>query len=133
MIFVITDIVNEYYEVKSIRFLTLLTTALIVFAFFIFYFAIKAAPDTGFWLSSYSKEGVPDMQAAYKAIFGQGMNIIVGSLTAFIIGQLIDAFVFRGIKKFTGEKAIWARATVSTLVSQFIDSDSARSVSLRSR
>jgi len=122
VIFVMTDIVNEYYGVKGVRFLTLLTTALIVFAFFIFYFAIKAAPDTSFWLSSYSKEGVPDMQAAYKAIFGQGMNIIVGSLTAFIIGQLIDAFVFRGIKKFTGEKAIWARATVSTLVSQFIDS-----------
>src|SRR6476660_2960776 len=88
VIFVMTDIVNEYYGVKGVRFLTLLTTALIGFAFFIFYFAIKTAPDTSFWLSSYSKEGVPDMQAAYKAIFGQGMNIIVGSLTAFIIGQL---------------------------------------------
>lgn len=62
------------------------------------------------------------MQAAYKAIFGQGMNIIVGSLAAFILGQLIDAMIFRKIKAFTGEKNIWARATMSTLVSQFIDS-----------
>ncbi len=122
IIFVMTDIVNEYYGVKGVRFLTLLTTALISFAFVIFYFAIKASPDTGFWLGSYSKEGVPDMQAAYSAILGQGMNIIVGSLTAFILGQLIDAFVFRRIKRFTGEKAIWARATMSTVVSQFIDS-----------
>ena len=122
IIFVMTDIVNEYYGVKGVRFLTLITTALICFAFVIFYFAIKASPDNGFWLSSYAKEGVPDMQAAYRAIFGQGMNIIVGSLTAFILGQLIDAFVFRRIKRLTGERAIWARATMSTVVSQFIDS-----------
>lgn len=122
IIFVMTDIINEYYGVKGVRFLTLLTTALISFAFFVFYFAIRMKPDTAFWLGSYSAEGVPDMQAAFSAIFGQGMNIIIGSLTAFILGQLIDALVFRNIKKLTGEKAIWARATVSTLVSQFIDS-----------
>ena len=62
------------------------------------------------------------MQAAFNAIFGQGMNIIVGSITAFMIGQLTDALVFRRIKRATGEKNIWMRATVSTLVSQLIDS-----------
>jgi uncharacterized integral membrane protein (TIGR00697 family) len=122
VIFVMTDIINEYYGVKGVRFLSLLTAGLIAFAFFVFYFAIKTAPDTGFWLSSYSKEGVPDMQAAFAAIFGQGMNIIVGSITAFIIGQIADAFIFRKIKTFTGENRIWARATVSTLFSQMIDS-----------
>jgi len=122
VIFVMTDIINEYYGVKGVRFLSLLTACLIAFAFFVFYFAIKSAPDTGFWLSSYSKEGVPDMQAAFFAIFGQGMNIIVGSITAFIIGQITDAFIFRKIKAFTGEKRIWARSTVSTLFSQMIDS-----------
>lgn len=62
------------------------------------------------------------MQAAFRAIFGQGMNIIVGSLSAFLLGQLVDSLVFRRIKKFTGERAIWARATMSTVVSQLIDS-----------
>src|SRR5688500_8776468 len=57
VIFVMTDIINEYYGVKGVRFLSLLTACLIAFAFFVFYFAIKTAPDTGFWLSSYSKEG----------------------------------------------------------------------------
>lgn len=122
VVFVMTDIINEYYGVKGVRFLTLLTVALIGFAFFIFYFAIHASPDTRYWISSGAEQGVPDMQAAFNAIFGQGMNIIVGSLTAFILGQLIDALVFRKIKVFTGEKHIWARATMSTLVSQFIDS-----------
>jgi queuosine precursor transporter len=122
VVFVMTDIINEYYGVKGVRFLTLLTVCLICFAFFVFFFAIRMSPDTKFWVGSYSNEGVPNMQAAFKAIFGQGMNIIVGSLTAFVLGQLIDALVFRRIKKLTGEKAIWARATVSTMVSQFIDS-----------
>jgi uncharacterized integral membrane protein (TIGR00697 family) len=122
IVFVMTDIINEYYGVKGVRFLTLLTVALIAFAFFVFYFAIHAAPDTRYWLQSNTGYGVPDMQAAFTAIFGQGMNIIVGSLSAFVLGQLIDALVFRKIKAFTGEKHIWARATMSTLVSQFIDS-----------
>lgn len=122
VVFVLTDIVNEYYGVKGVRFLSVLTAALISFAFFIFYFAIKASPDTAWWLTSYSASGVPDMQAAFSAIFGQGMNIIIGSLTAFLIGQIADAFVFRKIKRLTGEKGIWMRATLSTLISQLIDS-----------
>jgi hypothetical protein len=122
IVFIMTDIVNEYYGVKGVRFLTLLTAGLITFAFIIFFFAIRLMPDTKYWLGSGVAFGVPDMQAAYKTIFGQGMNIIVGSLTAFMLGQLIDAFVFRKIKFLTGEKNIWARATMSTVVSQFIDS-----------
>lgn len=122
IIFVTTDIINEYYGVKGVRFLSLLTAALICFAFIVFYFAIHASPDTAFWVTSYNKEGVPDMQAAYSAIFGQGMNIIIGSISAFIIGQIADAFLFRRIKFLTGENRIWMRATLSTLVSQLIDS-----------
>ncbi len=122
VVFVMTDIVNEYYGVKGVRFLTLLTVILIAFSFFVFFFAIRMSPDTRYWMGSNTAHGVPDMQAAFKSIFGQGMNIIVGSLAAFILGQLIDARVFKKIKAFTGEKNIWARATMSTLVSQFIDS-----------
>lgn len=122
VIFVMTDIINEYYGFKGVRFLSLLTVALIAFAFFIFYFAIHTAPDTNWWLTSYAEEGVPNMQFAFTAIFGQGMNIIIGSITAFLLGQLADAYVFRRIKFITGERRIWARATISTLVSQLIDS-----------
>ncbi len=62
------------------------------------------------------------MQAAFTAIFGQGMNIILGSLTAFVLGQLVDAMSFRWLKRRTGDKRIWLRATGSTLISQLIDS-----------
>jgi queuosine precursor transporter len=120
IVFIMTDIINEYYGVKGVRFLSLLTAGLISFAFFVFYFAIHTAPDD-FWLGSQKAKGVPSMQAAFTQILGQGMNIIFASLTAFILGQLADASVFKRIKKITGEKNIWMRATFSTLVSQLLD------------
>jgi uncharacterized integral membrane protein (TIGR00697 family) len=122
VVFIVTDVVNDYYGVRGVRLLTLLTTALIAFMFTALYLAIGMPPDRGWWLGSSAAAGVPDMQAAFTAIFGQGLNIIVGSLTAFVIGQLVDALIFRRLKRLTGDRRIWLRATGSTLVSQFMDS-----------
>lgn len=122
IVFIMTDVINDYYGVRGVRFLTMLTVVLIAFMFGVLYLAIGMPPDQGWWLTSSAAQGVPDMQAAFTAIFGQGMNIIVGSLTAFAIGQLVDALVFRRIKRITGDRYIWLRATGSTIVSQLIDS-----------
>lgn len=122
IVFIMTDVINDYYGVRGVRFLTLLTTGLIAFAFAVLYLSIHMPPDLNWWITSGASQGVPDMQAAFASIFGQGMNIIVGSLTAFLVGQLVDAFTFRRIKRITGDKRIWLRATGSTLVSQLIDS-----------
>ncbi len=121
VIFIMTDIINEYYGMKGVRFLSYLTAALIVFAFLVFYGAMQLTP-ADFFITGKKGSGVPDMSKAYNSVLGQGGFIILGSLTAFILGQLIDVFVFHKIKKATGEKSIWLRATGSTLVSQFIDS-----------
>jgi uncharacterized integral membrane protein (TIGR00697 family) len=120
VVFIMTDIINEYYGVKGVRFLSLLTTVIIAFAFIVFYGAIHLAPDN-FWVGSQKNNGVPNMQAAFAQVLGQGMNIIFASLTAFLIGQMADATVFKQIKRLTGEKGIWMRATLSTLVSQLLD------------
>lgn len=120
VVFIMTDLINEYYGVRGVRFLSLLTAFIIGFAFIVFYGAIHMAPDD-YWIGSQKENGVPNMQAAYTQVLGQGMNIIFASLTAFIIGQLADATVFKKIKVITGEKGIWMRATLSTLVSQLID------------
>jgi uncharacterized integral membrane protein (TIGR00697 family) len=65
---------------------------------------------------------VPDLQAAYAAIFGQGLWTIAGSLVAFALAQVIDVSVFHFVRRRTGERYIWLRATGSTVVSQLIDS-----------
>ena len=122
IVFIMTDVVNDYYGVRGVRFLTLLTTGLIAFAFVVMWFAIHMPAEQGWWIGSSAAQGVPDMQAAFAGVFGQGMNIIIGSLSAFVVGQLVDALSFRAIKRFTGDKRIWLRATGSTLISQLIDS-----------
>jgi uncharacterized integral membrane protein (TIGR00697 family) len=119
--FVITDIVNEYYGPKAVRRISITAVSLILYAFLMFYLAMRISPAS-FWVGSKVDNGVPSMQAAFEAIFGQGMWIILGSLGAFLISQFIDVIVFHKIKKVTGEKMPWLRATGSTLVSQLVDS-----------
>lgn len=121
VVFIMTDIINEYYGPKGVKFLSYLTAGLISFAFLMFFFAIRLTP-ADWWVESKANVGVSNMQTAYGAVFGQGLWIIIGSLTAFLLGQILDVFVFHKIKQLTGEKAIWARSTGSTLVSQLIDS-----------
>ena len=121
VVFIMTDIINEYYGMKGVRMLSYIAAALITYAFIMFYGSINLAPAT-FFVASKQGSGVPNMQLAYSAVLGQGGKIIIGSLTAFIIGQLVDVVAFHKIKKITGEKKIWLRATGSTLISQCIDS-----------
>lgn len=120
VVFIMTDIINEYYGPKGVRFLSFLAIGLIVFAFVMFSGAIALHP-ADFWALDYYK-GVPDSNAAFSGIFGQSQAIIVASLIAFLVGQLLDVFVFHKIKQVTGEKQVWLRATGSTIVSQFVDS-----------
>jgi len=119
--FVITDIVNEYYGPKAVKRISITAVSLIAYAFLMFYLAMYLAP-ADFWVSSKTEAGIPSMQKAFETIFGQGMWIIIGSLVAFLVSQFIDVFVFHKIKKITGEKWGWLRATGSTVVSQLVDS-----------
>ena len=119
--FVLTDIVNEYYGPKAVRRISYIAVALISYAFIMFYVAIHV-PGADFWFGSGTQDGIPNMQTAFVGIFGQGMWIIVGSITAFLVSQIVDVTVFHRIKRATGEKHVWLRATGSTIVSQLVDS-----------
>ena len=119
--FIITDIVNEYYGPKAVRRISYIAVALIAYAFLMFFLAMRV-PGADFWYGTGLDKGVPNMGNAFNAVFGQGMWIILGSIAAFMVSQLVDVFVFHKIKKVTGEKKVWLRATGSTLVSQLVDS-----------
>lgn len=132
IVFIMTDLINEYFGQRGVRFLSFLAVGLILYAFFIVFVAIET-PPADFWPTShlFSYEGdervrmaaeVQNYNTAYSLVFGQGMWIIIGSLVAFLIGQFVDVAVFQRLKRMTGEKKLWLRATGSTVVSQFIDS-----------
>ena len=122
-----TDIINEYFGRRGVKFLSWLTAGLIAYAFIMLYAAINLAP-ADWWGASQKARGVADMNSAFNGIFGQGLGIIIGSLSAFILAQLLDVTIFHFIKQRTGEKNLWLRTTGSTLFSQLIDTFTVTSI-----
>jgi uncharacterized integral membrane protein (TIGR00697 family) len=122
-----TDIINEYFGEKNVKFLSYLAIGIVVYSFAMIYGAIYLSPNE--WWDSISGlnemdpgKSVSSMNTAFQKVMGQGLWIIVGSMVAFLIGQVVDVVIFHRIRKITGEEKVWLRATGSTLVSQFIDS-----------
>ena len=121
IVFIMTDVINEYFGRRGVRFISFAAAGMISYAFVFAYAAIHLAPAE-WWVGVNAERGVPDMQAAYANVFGQGLWTIGGSLVAFLVGQLIDVAIFHRIRAATGERWIWLRATGSTAFSQFVDS-----------
>lgn len=111
IIFILTDLINEYFGKDGVKKLTFITMGLIAFMFILLTVALKI-PATSF-------SPVPD--SAFHTVFGQSQWIIVGSIIAFVLSQLVDVYIFWFFKHITGNKHIWLRATGSTVISQMVD------------
>lgn len=124
VVFISTDIINEYFGKSGVKQISILTAVLIAYMFFVLYIIIQLIPAP-FWLeiNNVDDAGNPlNIDYAFNVIFSQGLGIIIGSIVAFLLGQFLDAYIFQRLKKLTGDRKIWLRATGSTLVSQLIDS-----------
>jgi uncharacterized integral membrane protein (TIGR00697 family) len=121
IVFILTDVINEYFGRRGVRLISYAAIMMICYGFLFAYASIHLAP-ADWWVTVNSTRGVPDMQAAYNQVFGQGLWTIGGSITAFLVGQLIDVSIFHWIRDRTGERWIWLRATGSTVFSQLLDS-----------
>ena len=112
VVFLTTDLINEYFGREGVRRLTFMTIGLIVYAFVVLFLAMQVPA------ASFS----PVNDAQFDAVFGQSLWIIVGSVVAFAVSQLVDVGVFWLVRHRTGGRFLWMRATGSTVVSQLIDS-----------
>jgi uncharacterized integral membrane protein (TIGR00697 family) len=110
--FIITDILNEYYGRKGVRLTTILGMAMVVIAYFLIVIgiAIPAMPSS------------PVNDQAFEMVFFNSSLVIIGSITAYLVGQMIDIQIFHFLRIKTKGKMIWLRATGSTILSQLIDS-----------
>ncbi len=113
IVFLTTDLINEYFGEKGVRKLSFITAGLIAYAFIVLLMAMSVPAAKGI-------SPVNDNQ--FQAVFGQSMWIIVGSIVAFLVSQLIDVSVFWFFKNKTGDRKIWLRTTGSTVISQLFDS-----------
>tara|TARA_Y100001933_G_scaffold142718_1_gene141619 strand:- start:302 stop:994 length:693 start_codon:yes stop_codon:yes gene_type:complete len=115
VVFLLTDLLNEFYGYKAVRKLSWITAILIAYCFLIVGLSIEI-PAVNIPGSNLSDD------IAYKKVFGQAQMVIIGSICAFLVSQLLDASLFSWIKSKTGDRYIWLRSTGSTLFSQLIDS-----------
>lgn len=111
VVFVMTDIINEYFGRAGVRMLSLIAAFVISWAF------------VALWIAQYAVAAPfsPVDDASFARVFLQSRWIIVGSLAAFLIGQLVDVTVFWILRRRTGERFLALRATGSTVVSQLVD------------
>lgn len=124
VVFITSDLINEYFGKPGVKRISYLAAVFIAYSFLIIFLSMNL-PPAQWWLDANNKDSTGnffDMNFAFNKILGQGQRIIVASLAAFLIGQLVDVFVFQKLRKITGSKMLWLRATGSTLISQFIDS-----------
>lgn len=122
VVFIITDLINEYFGKPGVKRISYLTALLILYAFAAIFMAIRL-PPAAWWATMTDGQGHSfDMNTAFNRVLGQGLRIIIGSLAAFLIGQLVDVFVFQKLRHVTGSRMLWLRSTGSTLVSQLVDS-----------
>jgi queuosine precursor transporter len=123
VVFITTDLINEYFGKPGVKRISYLTAILILYTFVIIFFSIRLAP-ADFWVEAKDENGnlIVNMNTAFNSILGQGQRIIIGSLSAFLVSQLVDVFAFQKIRQATGSKWLWLRATGSTLISQLVDS-----------
>tara|TARA_Y100001933_G_scaffold188452_1_gene187499 strand:+ start:152 stop:853 length:702 start_codon:yes stop_codon:yes gene_type:complete len=114
IVFLITDLLNEFYGKSVVKRLSWITAVLIFYCFIIVGFSLQipAKEIEGSLLAD---------NASYNLVFGQAQMVIVGSIVAFLFSQLLDAYLFSWIKSKTGNKYIWLRSTGSTVFSQIID------------
>lgn len=112
IVFVVTDLINEYFGKEGVKKLTYLTTGLILYTFCMVFAAMKVRAS--------AVSAVTD--SAFTEVFGQGLWIIVASIIAFVCSQLLDATLFSFFKRKTNGKMIWLRSTGSTVISQLFDS-----------
>lgn len=124
IVFLTSDIINEYFGKKGVKQISYLTAGFIVYMFVVV-FLVTALPPAQFWLDLNNTDNAGNyfnMNEAFTRIFSQGLGIMVGSIVAFLLGQLLDITIFAWLRKKTGPKHIWLRATGSTMFSQMIDS-----------
>lgn len=112
VVFLTTDLMNEYFGRPGVRRLTWLTVGLILYAFVVIFAAMSVPAAKGI---------SPVDDASFETVFGQSLWIIVGSVVAFTISQMLDVFIFWFFRDKTKGRHLWLRATGSTAFSQLVD------------
>lgn len=110
-IFLGTDALNEIFDKKAAKKAVYLGFYVLLSTLVLMQLALVFTPNE-----------TDISQGALQVIFGFLPRIVVGSLTAFFVSQLLDITLFQWIRsKLPANKWLWVRNNGSTMLSQLID------------
>lgn len=107
--FLINDIVTEIAGKERARHFVRTGLLMLVILFAMVYIA-RLLPAASFYSHN----------EAYETVFGNSLRIIIASLSAFIVSELLDIAIFSKIKERL-KKFLWLRVNASNIISQLID------------
>ena len=110
VLFVATDIVGEVYGEKEVKTFVNICLAMLVIMVAMTRLCIAIAPNKN-W----------PYQNEYSIIFGSSLRMTCASIVSFAVSQKLDVVLFAFIRRLTGEKHLWIRNNVATIICQFID------------
>lgn len=112
--FFCTDLLAEHYGKKEA-----LKAVRIGFVSLLIYFIASQ-----FYLhldTTVAIDGAEAVQSALTTIFAPAWGIVIASLAAFLVSNVLDVYIYDWIHKKTGSRLLWVRNNVSTFVSQLLD------------
>lgn len=110
LVYILGDVLAEVYGFSAARRAVLLAFAMSALAAATFW-VVGIVPPAESWGN----------QEAWDAVLGFVPRIVLASLAAFLIGQMINAYVLVAIKQRTDESKLWVRLLGSTVVGQAAD------------
>lgn len=113
-IYFATDLISEKYGRKEANKAVILGAIANIVIMFTLMLSTYYLPSE-IAASSISVHSAISTLALYSPIF------VIGSITAYLISQTFDVWIFHKIKKMTNGKYLWLRNNVSTLSSQALD------------
>lgn len=109
--YIINDCISEVWGYRSTRFIIWIAFAVNLLAVVMFRISVALAPSPH-WAG---------MQSAYASVLAQTPRIALASMTAFLIGSFLNAYVMSRMKLLQRGRRFWLRAVASTLVGELAD------------
>jgi len=116
-IFFATDVLSENYGRKEANKAVWMGFSVSVIVILMLSLAVLYLPSQRPASAAYSAE----IHGAFETLVNFTPRIVFGSLLAYLISQRFDVWVFHKIKTITGDRWLWLRNNLSTLLSQIID------------
>jgi uncharacterized integral membrane protein (TIGR00697 family) len=111
--YILSDIFNEVYGYRATRRTAWYAFGANLLMVGLFKLAILI-PGASFWS--------PEAQKAFEDVLGGTWRILIASLSAYMIGDLVNDIIFKTMKGMHGEKKFGLRSVFSSMIGVAIDS-----------